>query len=68
MIRRSFLPILAGLFVAGSMPPWGWWPLGFAGIAFYGSVAVRRREQSFSTGFLFAAAWRGCGFSQHRDT
>ena len=57
MIRRSFLPILAGLFVAASMPPWGWWPLGFAGIAMYGSVAVRRREQSFSTGFLFAAAW-----------
>ena len=57
MIRRSFLPILAGLFVAASMPPWGWWPLGFAGIALYGSVALQRREKSFSTGFLFAAAW-----------
>ena len=57
MIRRAFVPILAGLFVAASMPPWGWWPLGFAGIALYGSVALRSREKSFSTGFLFAAAW-----------
>jgi apolipoprotein N-acyltransferase len=39
------------------MPPWGWWPLGFAGIAMYGSVAVRQKEKTFSTGFLFAAAW-----------
>jgi len=39
------------------MPPWGWWPLGFVGIALYGSVALRSREKSFSTGFLFAAAW-----------
>ena len=57
MRRRSFLPVFAGLLVAASMPPWGWWPLGFVGIAMYGSVAVRHREHSFSTGFLFAAAW-----------
>jgi apolipoprotein N-acyltransferase len=57
MIRRAFLPMLAGLLVAASMPPWGWWPLGFVGIAMYGSVAIQRREKSFSTGFLFAAAW-----------
>jgi len=57
MIRRSFLPLLAGLFVAASMPPWGWWPLGFVGLALYGSVAERRKEKSFSIGFLFAAAW-----------
>ena len=57
MRRRSFLPVFAGLLVAASMPPWGWWPLGFAGIAMYGSVAVRRKEKSFSTGSLFAAAW-----------
>lgn len=57
MRRRSFLLVFAGLLVAASMPPWGWWPLGFAGIAMYGSVAVRRKEKTFSTGFLFAAAW-----------
>jgi len=57
MKRRSFLPVFAGLLVAASMPPWGWWPLGFVGIAMYGSVAVRQKERTFSTGFLFAAAW-----------
>jgi len=57
MRRRSFLPVFAGLLVAASMPPWGWWPLGFVGIAMYGSVAVQRREHSFLSGFLFAAAW-----------
>ena len=57
MRRSSFLLILAGLLVAASMPPWGWWPLGFIGLAMYGSVAVRHREKSFSLGFLFATAW-----------
>ena len=57
MRRSSFLLIVAGLLVAASMPPWGWWPLGFIGIALYGSLAVGRKEKSFSTGFLFAAAW-----------
>ena len=45
------------MLVAASMPPWGWWPLGFIGLAMYGSVAVRHREKSFSLGFLFATAW-----------
>ncbi|MBJ7369618.1 MAG: hypothetical protein JHC65_14310, partial [Ilumatobacteraceae bacterium] len=57
MKRSSLLLIFAGLMVAASMPPWGWWPLGFVGIAMYGSVAVRRKEKTFSTGFLFAVAW-----------
>jgi apolipoprotein N-acyltransferase len=57
MRRSSFLLVLAGLLVAASMPPWGWWPLAFIGIALYGSAALRRRDNAFSTGFLFAAAW-----------
>lgn len=57
MRRSSFLSIVAGFLVAASMPPWGWWPLGFVGIATYGAVSVKQREKSFSTGFLFAAAW-----------
>ena len=57
MKRSSLLLIFAGLLVAASMPPWGWWPLGFIGIALYGSMAVQRQDKSFSTGFLFAAAW-----------
>jgi len=57
MRRSSFLSLAAGLLVAASMPPWGWWPLGFVGIAMYGAVAVKQREKSFFVGFLFAAAW-----------
>jgi len=57
MRRSSFLSLAAGLLVAASMPPWGWWPLGFVGIAMYGAVAVKQREKSFYAGFLFAAAW-----------
>ena len=57
MRRSSFLLVLAGLLVAASMPPWGWWPLAFIGIALYGSAALRRRDNAFPTGFLFAAAW-----------
>lgn len=31
---RIVLPsLLAGVLVAGSVPPWGFWPLGFAGVA-----------------------------------
>jgi len=56
-MRRFYVPIIAGLFVAASMPPWGWWPLGFVGISLYGASALQRRDSSFSSGFLFAAAW-----------
>ena len=34
--RRLILPgrcLLAGLCIAASVPPWGWWPLAFVGIA-----------------------------------
>ncbi len=36
--RLSRFPIglqcaLAGMLIAGSVPPWGWWPLAFAGVA-----------------------------------
>lgn len=34
LVARPLLrAIVAGLLLAASMPPWGWWPLGFAGIA-----------------------------------
>ena len=57
MRRSSLVLIFAGLLVAASMPPWGWWPLGLVGIAMYGSLAVRMKQKPFVTGFLFAAAW-----------
>ena len=31
--RPLLRAVIAGLLLAASMPPWGWWPLGFVGIA-----------------------------------
>src|SRR5919108_5310948 len=32
-VRRLALCLLAGAAVALSLPPWGWWPLAFVGVA-----------------------------------
>jgi apolipoprotein N-acyltransferase len=45
--------------VAFSMPPWGWWPLAFVGIALF-DVVVRRepsRRRRALLGFVFGAGW-----------
>lgn len=31
--RPTVRAVAAGLLIAGSLPPWGWWPLAFAGLA-----------------------------------
>ena len=58
MSRRVVTPSIAGLMVAASMPPWGWWPLGLVGIASYVSLAVSQRDRGgCAPGFMFALAW-----------
>lgn len=58
MIRRATAPLASGLCVALAMPPWGWWPLAFVGIAWYARIARRRIDTPrFSTGFFFGLAW-----------
>ena len=57
-MKRIISPLIAGLFVAASMPPWGWWPMALVGIALYARIAIDRRETApFSTGFFFALGW-----------
>ena len=57
-MRKVMSPVAAGLLVGASMPPWGWWPLSFFGIALYASAARRRRTtSSFTTAFLFGLGW-----------
>lgn len=57
-MRRHLAPFFAGVCVAASLPPWGWWPLSFLGLAWYASLARQRRTTSpFSTGFVFALGW-----------
>lgn len=38
----SALAVLSGLVGAFSLPPWGWWPLGFAGVAGLGLLLAGR--------------------------
>lgn len=33
--RGPVLAVLAGLTIAASVPPWGWWPLAFVGVALW---------------------------------
>lgn len=33
--------LVAGSLVAAAMPPWGWWPLAFVGVAIYGHTQIR---------------------------
>ena len=40
-MKKVIAPLIAGLYVAASMPPWGWWPLAFLGLAIYASLAAR---------------------------
>ncbi len=57
-MRKLISPACAGLLVAASMPPWGWWPLAFVGVALYGRIARQRQfDNSFLAGFIFAIAW-----------
>ena len=57
-MRRAATPLLAGLCVAASMPPWGWWPLSFVGIGLYAATARKHRgNKDFLTGFWFGLAW-----------
>ena len=57
-MKRVLRPLVAGLFIAASMPPWGWWPLSFIGVALYASVARERRTTApFVTAFVFGIGW-----------
>ncbi len=48
----------AGLCIAASVPPWGFWPLAFVGIALLASsLKVDSATTRFKRGALFAASW-----------
>ena len=51
--------LLAGVTVAASMPPWGWWPLAFLGLAWFHGVSAtaRSRRMAFWLGALFSLGW-----------
>jgi apolipoprotein N-acyltransferase len=52
----------AGALVGASLPPWGWWPLAFAGIAVLDRlVAGQPAVTRFRRGWLFSVGWLGPG-------
>lgn len=62
---RGARSLLAGAVVAFSLPPWGFWPLSFVGVALFALAlgAAPSRKQAARCGFLFAFAWMAIGMS-----
>jgi apolipoprotein N-acyltransferase len=63
LIARIGLALGAGLLVAVALPPWGWWPLAFAGIALFElSLGVEpARRMQWWCGAAFGLGWLGLG-------
>lgn len=60
MILLTIRNVVAGLCVAASMPPWGWWPFAFLGIAIYGASQLREaltHKQRALMAFAFGIGW-----------
>lgn len=50
--------LLAGMCLAASVPPWGWWPLAFVGIALLDRLTADQSwKRRFRRTWLVAAAW-----------
>ena len=57
--RRPVVATAGGLLVALSMPPWGFWPLAFIGIALFGWTVPDEssRSRRAIAGLAFGAGW-----------
>ena len=50
--------VLGGLCLAASVPPWGWWPLAFVGVAIWDRLLANAPAKSrFLRSWLLAIAW-----------
>ena len=57
---RYFTALGSGTLVAFSLPPWGWWPLAFVGIAIFARITTSgttRPRTQFLLGTIFAFGW-----------
>jgi apolipoprotein N-acyltransferase len=62
-VKRIGVALGAGFLVALSLPPWGWWPLAFVGVALLevASGPDATRGQRFARGMAFGLAWLATG-------
>ena len=63
MKKQYLVVIVAGLLVAFSLPPWGWWPLAYVGIALFATCRPNSNRARFMFGTLFALAWLAPGMA-----
>jgi apolipoprotein N-acyltransferase len=57
-LRTALTAIAGGVAIAASMPPWGWWPLAFVGVAMLDRLlAGQPRRARFRRTWLLTAAW-----------
>ena len=63
MKKQYLRAIVAGLLVAFSLPPWGWWPLAYVGVALFAMCRPNSNRARFIFGTMFALAWLAPGMS-----
>ena len=63
MKKQYLVAIVAGLLVAFSLPPWGWWPLTYVGVALFATIKPTSNRARFMFGTLFALAWLAPGMA-----
>ena len=57
-LRALLRAVLAGLLIAASVPPWGWWPLAFLGIAMWDRLLRNAKPRArFVRSTVVAIAW-----------
>lgn len=57
--RRALLirALAAGGLIALALPPWGWWPLAFVGLAWWARLEHRAGDRRFLVGFGAGIGW-----------
>lgn len=61
-LRTLALGALAGFLIAFSLPPWGWWPIGFLGFALFDYLGFgASRRTRFSSGWAAGLVWLAMG-------
>ena len=63
MKKQYLRAIIAGLLVAFSLPPWGWWPLAYVGVAVFATCRPNSNRTRFMFGTMFALAWLAPGMA-----